>query len=308
MLSTDSVADAGVPPVEVTTVGPIVVATDGSGSAEPALIMARQLMHDSGDRIYVAGIHEVLAPPAPELAALPDVLQAQERLREALLRDVESQVQRVAGATNAGWEIVVRDGDPAAELSRISSELTARMLVIGVEHRHFTDRVFGRENALRLLQHCRVPLLIVPAGSAHPPKRALIATDFHRQSLDAGRAALRLFDSISHILLMHVTPSPVPPPQLFGTWREWLDEDTTRGFTWAKSELKLAPHLHVETVNREGHAGREIVHVARDRGVDLIVTGSRGAGLLNRLLTGSTARAVVHAADCAVLVVPAPTP
>jgi hypothetical protein len=105
---------------------------------------------------------------------------------------------------------------------------------------------------------------------------------------------------------MHVTPSPGPPPQLYGTWREWLDEDTTRGFAWAQAELGLAQDIQVETVGKEGHAAREIVSVARDEGVDLIVTGTRGAGLFQRLLSGSTARGVVHGADCAVLVVRPP--
>ena len=59
-------------------------------------------------------------------------------------------------------------------------------------------------------------------------------------------------------------------------------------------------------MTKEGHAAREIVSVARDKGVDLIVTGTRGAGLLHRLLSGSTARGVVHGADCAVLVVRPP--
>lgn len=291
---------------ERATIGPIVVASDGSESSEPALASALLLTQNTGGTVYVVAIHQVMPLLVSELTAMPALLEAEAGRRDALRRQVESQVHRIAGEQSPAWTIIVHDGDPATELSRISAELGARVLVLGVRHRHLADRLFGRETALRLVQRCRVPLLIVPTGFAHLPRHALIAIDFSSPSLEAGRAALRMFDTISDVSLMHVTPSPLPPPQLYGTWREWLEEDTTRGFEWARTELALPPNITMETVTREGHAAREIVSVARDRGVDLIVTGSRGAGLLDRLLIGSTARGVVHGADCAVLVVRPP--
>ena len=291
---------------ERVTAGPIVVATDGSESSEPALASALQLTQHTGGTVYVVAVHQMLPVPVVELAGMPALVEAEEGRREALRRQVASQVRRIAGEEHPAWTIIVRDGEPATELSRIASELHARALVIGVKHRHLADRIFGRETALRLLQRCRVPLFIVPAGFAHPPKRALFAVDFSAASFEAARVAMNLFGSISEVLLAHVTPSPVTSAYPYSTWREWLNEDTTRDFAWAKTELAFPPNITVETVNREGHAARELVDVARDRGVDLIVTGSRGAGLLDRLLVGSTARGVVHGADCAVLVVRTP--
>jgi universal stress protein A len=307
MLSTDTIPRGSeLLNDEQATAGPVVVATDGSATSDPALLSALHLTQNTGSAVCVVAVHEMRALPSPELAAFPTMTEAEGAKREALRMLVESQVRRVAGGQNANWTIIVRDGDPATELARISAELRARMLVIGVRHRSLADRLFGRETALHLVQQCRVPLLVVPDGFAHMPRSALIAIDFSAASLEAGRIALGLFNSIWDVLLMHVTPSPIPPPQLFGTWQEWMDEDTTRGFEWAKSELSLAPNIKVETVSKEGHAAREIVAMAHDRRVDLIVTGSRGAGLLDRLLTGSTARGVVHGADCAVLVVRPP--
>jgi nucleotide-binding universal stress UspA family protein len=37
----------------------------------------------------------------------------------------------------------------------------------------------------------------------------------------------------------------------------------------------------------------EILHAARDHGADLVITGSRGLGALDRLLLGSVARNVL---------------
>ena len=52
-----------------------------------------------------------------------------------------------------------------------------------------------------------------------------------------------------------------------------------------------------------GYAGREIVDDAIERGVDVIVMGSRGRTDLAGLILGSTAHKVIHLADRPVLVV-----
>jgi nucleotide-binding universal stress UspA family protein len=52
-----------------------------------------------------------------------------------------------------------------------------------------------------------------------------------------------------------------------------------------------------------GHAAREIVSEARERGADVIVMGSRGRSDLAGLVLGSTAHKVIHLADRPVLVV-----
>ena len=57
---------------------------------------------------------------------------------------------------------------------------------------------------------------------------------------------------------------------------------------------------------RSGDAAHEIISAASEWGVDLIVTGSRGLGGLERLLLGSVARNVVLHARCSVLVVRRP--
>ena len=288
------------------TVAPIVVATDGSESSEPALMMALHMTQHTGAAVHVVAIHVPMPLPVAEFGVLPALFEAEAGSREALCRQAESQVERIAGKQHPGWSITIRDGDPATELAQIANEFDARALIIGVKHRQLIDRMFGRETALRLLHLCRVPLLIVPAGFAHLPRRALIAIDFSAASFELGRTALRLLDTITDVTLLHVTPSPASSPYMYGTWREWFDEDTTRGFEWARSGLAFAPDVNVESATAEGNAPREIVNLARDKGVDLVVTGTRGAGLLDRLLIGSTARGVVHAAECAVLVIHTP--
>lgn len=64
--------------------------------------------------------------------------------------------------------------------------------------------------------------------------------------------------------------------------------------------------LEIEEVIVHGEAASEIVRVAKDRQVDLIVLSSHGRTGLGRILFGSTAEAVVRHAPCPVLVVKPP--
>jgi nucleotide-binding universal stress UspA family protein len=64
--------------------------------------------------------------------------------------------------------------------------------------------------------------------------------------------------------------------------------------------------LEVEEVIAHGDAAAEIVRVANEHAVDLIVISSHGRTGLGRMIFGSTAEAVVRHAHCPVLVVKPP--
>ena len=64
--------------------------------------------------------------------------------------------------------------------------------------------------------------------------------------------------------------------------------------------------LKVEEVIGHGDAAAEIVRIAQERDVDLIVISSHGRTGLGRIIFGSTAEAVVRHAHCPVLVVKPP--
>jgi len=62
----------------------------------------------------------------------------------------------------------------------------------------------------------------------------------------------------------------------------------------------------VEEMIAHGDPAAEIVRVAEERDVDLIVISSHGRTGLGRIIFGSTAEAVVRRARCPVLVVKPP--
>jgi nucleotide-binding universal stress UspA family protein len=59
----------------------------------------------------------------------------------------------------------------------------------------------------------------------------------------------------------------------------------------------------VERLVSEGDPAREIVRIAEDRDVDLVVVGARGLGALERFLLGSVSETVLHHAGRPVLIV-----
>ena len=72
------------------------------------------------------------------------------------------------------------------------------------------------------------------------------------------------------------------------------------------AECEECAGLAVEELIVHGDAASEIVRVAREREVDLIVVSSHGRTGWGRILFGSTAEAVVRHAPCPVLVVKPP--
>ena len=59
-------------------------------------------------------------------------------------------------------------------------------------------------------------------------------------------------------------------------------------------------------VNRQDEIAADILTVAGDLGVEVIVLGTRGRGSVKSVILGSVARAVLHHADRPVLVIPSP--
>lgn len=111
------------------------------------------------------------------------------------------------------------------------------------------------------------------------------------------------------LVLLHAYHLPVDFQQLEGAylpadfWTQ-VKNDAAANLEKHAQELR-ARGLRVETVLREGYPASVIEEEARERGVDLIVIGTRGHTGLKHLLLGSVAERVVQKAPCAVLTVKA---
>ncbi len=138
-------------------------------------------------------------------------------------------------------------------------------------------------------------------------RRILCATDFSPASDPAVHAALALARQVGadvhfvHVwrLLPYALPEgPSFPDGSAPSSRESSDE----------MERTLAAHRDRDVLTRghvvEGEPAAEIVRMARELEVDVIVMGTHGRRGLARVCLGSVAERVVRAADVAVLTVP----
>lgn len=138
-------------------------------------------------------------------------------------------------------------------------------------------------------------------------KRVLFATDFDEVGVKAAKKAKKIADeNHADLILVHVV-EPIPAYAYPGFAGFSEVELSIR--EQAKNELdNLAKKLGVDEKHRFiefGSIKNEILRVAKEHKIDLIVTGSHGKHGLS-LLLGSTANAVLHGADCDVLIVRPP--
>ena len=283
--------------------GPIIVATDGSPACDAALKAAGRLAALHNSNVLVLSAIEPVVVPMNFGIALPysDFENAQ---RNARTTRVTAQLERV-GARDAGWSMRIEYGEPATTIATTAHDLDASVVITGLGHHDLLDRVLGGETTLRIVRASKSPVLAVTGQFEELPRRLVVATDFSVASLDSARAALRLFPSITAVHLVHVMSRLEVPPDVFVTWAGLYSEPIPKSFERLTSALDLPQSLTVETTTLDGKASHEVLKFARKVGADLIVTGSRGAGLMNRLLVGSTATGIIRGAHCAVLAVPA---
>ncbi len=152
------------------------------------------------------------------------------------------------------------------------------------------------------------------------PTKILLATDGSKEAELAARSAAELADKTgSELHVVHVfgiTPWYPTYPEATGfdgTELEdpMLEEDLERTSEQRARELLDAEVEKIRSVGgtvaqahlREGGAPQEIVALAEEIGVGLVVVGSRGRGGVRRALMGGVSDSVVRHAHCPVMVV-----
>ncbi len=290
----------------VTAVGPILVATDGTESSEAALKATAQLASRADSSVTVLTVLELLPLVAADYGLLLPPRDVSLSRRNALLDRVRRQVAEVVGQ-RTDWRVELREGDPATAISHAAREMGARLIVVGIGHHELLDRLFGGETALHTLRLTRTPVFAVSPKYDRLPRRAIIATDFSVASVRAARAGLALFDSLAMVYVAHVAPRLELQPEAFAAWMSLYGEGVTPAFDRVKAELGIPSDITVETLTLQGKASRELLEFARSANIDLVITGSRGAGLIDRILVGSTATGLIRGAQCSVLAVPTPS-
>ena len=138
-------------------------------------------------------------------------------------------------------------------------------------------------------------------------RHILLAVDYSGQGdYVAGKARSLAYRYQAKLSIIHVLDNIPMPDTNYGTVIP-LDQDSSYDLLEAEKAklMQLGDQLNVDLANRWlvwGVPKQEIIHIAGQEQVDLIVVGSHGRHGL-ALLLGSTANSVLHYARCDVMAI-----
>lgn len=90
-------------------------------------------------------------------------------------------------------------------------------------------------------------------------------------------------------------------------YQETLDVKSEKILNFYRKELENGGLVSVKTVVRAGITSEEVLKIAQEEGVDLIVTGYNGKSFMQRMVTGSISKDIEKNAPVPVLVAKSPT-
>lgn len=138
-------------------------------------------------------------------------------------------------------------------------------------------------------------------------RNILLATDDSQDAEVALQAAAEISEKSGAALhVVHVWTAAMPqayPAMHFDNYSRVLEEQASKLLRQQVWKARAAGGRALWVHLREGEPVEEIVGLAEELDVDLVVVGSRGAGWIRRLITGSVSEGVVRRASCPVLVV-----
>ncbi len=295
----------------------IVLATDFSTSAEPARDMAATLATALGAKLHL--LHAVVLHGDDEYGlALPlvDLERHGNRVHAAAVERLANLSESLIDSSLNVTTAVRRSTHAVPAILDYVAEVGAELVVLGTHGRRGPGRWLLGSVAEEVARRSDCAVLTVrrQEDSSAPSsiRNILVPIDFSEasiESLSVARSLAALWGARLHLLHL-VEPMIVPGPYGMLPVGQPITLDYDVLARQARERLVelmgAAGEESFEVQARIGSPRVEIVEVADQVPVDLIVQASRGLTGLSRLLLGSTAEHVLRTAHCPVLTVKVP--
>ena len=282
-----------------------------------ALDQAIAVARESGAEVCVLHVFAVAPAPEPVMIGSPVPLEPM-RLAAAPRAELLAQVNDVTDAVDAEgvtMRTVLYEGDPVTRILDYAADWDADLIVMGTHGRSGFERLLLGSVAEKVLRKAPCPVLTVPARVVSPMQnltfaRILCAVDFSPASLRAvDYAASLAAPGGPGVTVLNVVE--LFAESLAGRDEFILDTPQFRADVKRCAEAHLQEAIPPEARQRcamtdlvtAGKAWKEILRVAAEGEVDLIVLGVEGRSTADLLLFGSTTQHVVRQATCPVLTV-----
>jgi nucleotide-binding universal stress UspA family protein len=292
----------------------IVVATDFSDRAEPALAAARHAAELFGARelrllhVLDTGLGGTALPYGPLQQ------EAEETFEKAEARALEQLKAIDLAVPGAETTCDVRRGDPAYEVALFADEVAADLIVVATQGRGAIGRAVIGSVTSGVLGYAHCPVLVTSRGrrALQTVETLLVAVDLSPVSAQVLRLADRIREQTgAHVRVHSVYQKPfvVPGehPMYFGTVSRSFEIRAEEEHRKLLGELvaQAAPTGHLETTvraAREAHTA--ILDLERTVKPNLTLIGSSGFRTWGRRLFGTNAERIVARAQGPVLVLP----
>jgi nucleotide-binding universal stress UspA family protein len=277
----------------------ILIGWDDGQRSRDALALACDLARELSMRVRVGHVY-------PDVTGFPERRRRHREQAEELMRSVPKEM--LEGI--AFDEELIMAPSPAEGLYHLVQEPDVRFAVLGSTHRGALGRVLPGSVASHLLHGSPCAVAVAPAGYAG-------SSGGHMRSIavayDGSPAASAALDAATHLALAAgatIRVVSVAAPAAAGWVGAGMYYTVTavaeRGVR-QEDMNKVLPTLPAEVRADgrilDGDPAPQIVDEC-EKGVDLLVIGSRGYGTVGRVLLGSVSSSVLRSAPCPVLVVP----
>jgi nucleotide-binding universal stress UspA family protein len=279
----------------------ILVGYDGSEGGRDALALAQILRAPEGV-VIVACVHPASGPP-------------HDGRLDTLLADAAAQI--IGGArtqVHEDWlQIRTTPGhSPAHGLHVLSEEVEADLVIVGSSDRAERDRVHAGSTGERLLNGSACPVAVAPRGfatEALTPRVVGVAYDGSEESCAALSEATTLAVEFEATLRLITAVPPLESrwaaAAFAGTSGDELRQQRHEGFRQelADAAQSLPAETRAATTLVAGRPS-EVIADEAEKGIHLLLMGSRSYGPIRRVMVGSTAIAIMRFAPCPVIVIP----
>jgi nucleotide-binding universal stress UspA family protein len=200
----------------------------------------------------------------------------------------------------------VANGRPPMVLNDAVAQAGGGMIVLGGKHHSALGRWLGGSTSHNMVRAAAVPVLVT-AGEPREIERILVSVDVSpaaKPTLELAErfagllgAKLRAISVMEPLPLMPEAP-PVDLREYYDMWEEMLKRDV-----WP---LLRTPG--VETIVRHGNVIETLLREVHEWPADLLVVGSHGKNLAQRMLLGSVTEQLLNHLPTSVLVAPIAVP
>jgi nucleotide-binding universal stress UspA family protein len=287
----------------------ILCTTDLSDLANRTLPYAVSMASAFHAKMFFCHVIEIPATAVYGEAYLDPV--EQQRASSELAGD---QLQALTGDLDIEWESIVSVGHAADEIARLAEEKHVDLVIAATHGRSGLKRLLLGSVTERLMRSLSCPVLVIHApgrdsAEAESPqfKKILVGCDFSEMSNFALEYAISLAQEFEAELHMaHVVepmlyretiiPEMINETDMYRVLTDFLSERLSsmvpgEAFHWCTPK----------TILLDGNPDEALCSYALENRMDLIVLGTRGQSMVEKVFLGSTTDRVTRRSSCPVL-------